>query len=162
MQLISRHMLRQGLHCVEVLPEAQQQVNREIQQRLQGTVWLSGCDSWYLTTADAAAAPDGGHTDTPDSSAGSSVGDSRQQGGAGSRDNGSSAGSSGRGGGRGQRSGGIVLWPGLCVEFWWRTLWPIAAHWRATKAVGAAAVGDGAGVADGGKTAGVADAKKGL
>jgi hypothetical protein len=21
------------------------------------------------------------------------------------------------------------MWPGLCAEFWWRTLWPVAGDW---------------------------------
>jgi hypothetical protein len=39
---------RRGLRAVEVKPEAQAAFNDEMQQRLQGTVWLSGCSSWYL------------------------------------------------------------------------------------------------------------------
>lgn len=39
---------RGGLRSVEVRPEAQQAYNAELQRRLAGTVWASGCRSWYL------------------------------------------------------------------------------------------------------------------
>ena len=43
------HMMRRrNLQVVEVLPEIQEQYNEEVQQRMQGTVWASGCSSWYL------------------------------------------------------------------------------------------------------------------
>jgi cation diffusion facilitator CzcD-associated flavoprotein CzcO len=41
-------MERRKLQTVEVSPEAQKTFNMEIQQRMQGTVWNSGCASWYL------------------------------------------------------------------------------------------------------------------
>ncbi len=41
-------MERRGVKTVEVRPEVQQAYNDAIQRRLQGTVWLSGCKSWYL------------------------------------------------------------------------------------------------------------------
>jgi cation diffusion facilitator CzcD-associated flavoprotein CzcO len=37
-----------GLHSVDVKPEVQDAYNRELQHRLKGTVWSSGCRSWYL------------------------------------------------------------------------------------------------------------------
>jgi cation diffusion facilitator CzcD-associated flavoprotein CzcO len=40
---------QQGLHSVEVLPQVQAAYNRALQRRLHGTVWDSGCKSWYLT-----------------------------------------------------------------------------------------------------------------
>ncbi len=43
-----RLMDRQRIHAVEVRPEAQAAFNDEVQQRMQGTVWVSGCASWYL------------------------------------------------------------------------------------------------------------------
>jgi cyclohexanone monooxygenase len=39
----------QGLHSLEIKPEVQADYNREVQHRLHGTVWSSGCKSWYLT-----------------------------------------------------------------------------------------------------------------
>ncbi|MBV9258769.1 MAG: hypothetical protein JO215_12215 [Ktedonobacteraceae bacterium] len=41
-------MNRRHLQTVEVLPEVQDAFNRELQERMQGTVWTSGCASWYL------------------------------------------------------------------------------------------------------------------
>jgi hypothetical protein len=41
-------MDRQKLRAVEVRREAQEAFNAELQQRMQGTVWMSGCASWYL------------------------------------------------------------------------------------------------------------------
>ncbi len=38
----------QHLQTVEVLPAIQEAFNTEMQQRMQGTVWASGCASWYL------------------------------------------------------------------------------------------------------------------
>ncbi len=44
-----RKMDRYGLETVEVRPEVQAAYNKEIQRRLEGTVWNSGgCVSWYL------------------------------------------------------------------------------------------------------------------
>jgi cation diffusion facilitator CzcD-associated flavoprotein CzcO len=43
-----RTLARQNAGIVEVQPQAQAAYNAEIQQRLQGTVWQSGCASWYL------------------------------------------------------------------------------------------------------------------
>jgi cyclohexanone monooxygenase len=42
-------MERHNWRTVEVRPEAQAGFNAEIQQRMQGTVWSAGCQSWYLT-----------------------------------------------------------------------------------------------------------------
>ncbi|MBO0783992.1 MAG: 4-hydroxyacetophenone monooxygenase, partial [Ktedonobacteraceae bacterium] len=39
---------RRKLSAVEVRPEFQEAFNKEMQQRLRGTVWSSGCSSWYL------------------------------------------------------------------------------------------------------------------
>lgn len=41
-------MQRQQVQAVEVRPEVQNSYNEQIQHRLQGTVWNSGCRSWYL------------------------------------------------------------------------------------------------------------------
>jgi hypothetical protein len=41
-------MERRGVDVVDVRPETQAAYNDELQRRLQGTVWLSGCASWYL------------------------------------------------------------------------------------------------------------------
>lgn len=116
-QLICDHMLPSGSQCVEVSQAAQQAFNKGLQERLQRSVWLSGCSSWYLDSPkqaesaseaaviagnDSAAAHDKVHA-LPDSDKHSSSNNSS---------------SSGRMGGN---SGGFALWPGLCAEFWWRT-----------------------------------------
>ncbi|MHB8599453.1 MAG: hypothetical protein ACYDER_21905 [Ktedonobacteraceae bacterium] len=41
-------MKRRLLQTVEVQPVIQDTFNTEMQQRMQGTVWTSGCASWYL------------------------------------------------------------------------------------------------------------------
>jgi cation diffusion facilitator CzcD-associated flavoprotein CzcO len=44
-----REMRARGAKTIEVRPEAQEGYNREIQKRLENTVWNSGgCSSWYL------------------------------------------------------------------------------------------------------------------
>jgi len=43
-----RHLERTGARTVEPRPEAQAAWNDDIQRRMQGTVWTSGCASWYL------------------------------------------------------------------------------------------------------------------
>lgn len=43
-----RTMEKRRAQTVEVLPESQERFNDELQHRLQGTVWASGCKSWYL------------------------------------------------------------------------------------------------------------------
>lgn len=43
-----RQMERRGVQAVEVRLDAQKSFNEEIQRRMQGTVWTSGCASWYL------------------------------------------------------------------------------------------------------------------
>lgn len=43
-----RQMRRNGWASVEVEASAQASYNRELQARSQGTVWTSGCSSWYL------------------------------------------------------------------------------------------------------------------
>lgn len=43
-----RIMDRQRLQAVEVRPEAQKGFNDELQRRMRGTVWATGCASWYL------------------------------------------------------------------------------------------------------------------
>jgi cation diffusion facilitator CzcD-associated flavoprotein CzcO len=44
-----RTMRARGLKLVNLEPEAQKRYNARIQKRLEGTVWSSGCMSWYLT-----------------------------------------------------------------------------------------------------------------
>lgn len=39
---------KNGWHSVDVKPEVQARYNAKIQRKLQGTVWASGCTSWYL------------------------------------------------------------------------------------------------------------------
>lgn len=41
-------MDRRHLQSIEVRPEMQEAFNMEMQQRMRGTVWTSGCSSWYL------------------------------------------------------------------------------------------------------------------
>ena len=43
-----RTLQRDRLHSLEVLPQRQAAYNLRLQQRLAGTVWNSGCKSWYL------------------------------------------------------------------------------------------------------------------
>ena len=43
-----RVMERRNLEVVEVRPEVQEAFDAEMQQSMQGTVWVSGCTSWYL------------------------------------------------------------------------------------------------------------------
>ncbi len=43
-----RTMRRCDLRAVEVRAEAQAAYNAEMQRRMHGTVWTSGCASWYL------------------------------------------------------------------------------------------------------------------
>jgi cation diffusion facilitator CzcD-associated flavoprotein CzcO len=41
-------MQKRNLRTIEVKVEAQDAFNTELQRRMQGTVWASGCVSWYL------------------------------------------------------------------------------------------------------------------
>jgi cation diffusion facilitator CzcD-associated flavoprotein CzcO len=43
-----RTMDADGLATVEVRPEAQDAYNRQLERQMEGTVWSSGCMSWYL------------------------------------------------------------------------------------------------------------------
>lgn len=43
-----RTMAQRGCDVLEVRPEAVADYNRELDQRLAGTVWNSGCSSWYF------------------------------------------------------------------------------------------------------------------
>ncbi len=43
-----RLMRQHGIQAVEPRAEVQAAYNEEIQRRMQGTVWTSGCASWYL------------------------------------------------------------------------------------------------------------------
>jgi cation diffusion facilitator CzcD-associated flavoprotein CzcO len=43
-----RTIRAQNLHSVEVRHEVQRDWNADLQRRLQGTVWSTGCKSWYL------------------------------------------------------------------------------------------------------------------
>src|SRR3954470_24423469 len=42
-----RAMRARGADVVEVRPEVEAQFHREVQRRMQGTVWNTGCVSWY-------------------------------------------------------------------------------------------------------------------
>lgn len=43
-----RMMDQRQMHTVEIREEAQEAFNNELQRKLQNTVWMSGCASWYL------------------------------------------------------------------------------------------------------------------
>jgi cation diffusion facilitator CzcD-associated flavoprotein CzcO len=43
-----RKMKKRHLQAVEVRSEVQEAYNAEVQKRMQGTIWMSGCKSWYL------------------------------------------------------------------------------------------------------------------
>ncbi len=42
-------MVKQDIKSIEVKRDVQDTFNREIQKKLEGTVWQSGCKSWYVT-----------------------------------------------------------------------------------------------------------------
>jgi cation diffusion facilitator CzcD-associated flavoprotein CzcO len=46
-----KQVLQRDLHSVEVKAEVQQAFNAELRKRMKGTVWSSGCKSWYLDQA---------------------------------------------------------------------------------------------------------------
>lgn len=74
-RLLRSQMLIKGHSFLEVLPAAQDKFNRELQQRLQRTVWLvPGCKSWYLSGFKAAPEnPASGTTSSAAGSGGSAV-----------------------------------------------------------------------------------------
>jgi cation diffusion facilitator CzcD-associated flavoprotein CzcO len=43
-----RHMGARGAETIEIRPEAQERFNADVDARMQGTVWNTGCASWYL------------------------------------------------------------------------------------------------------------------
>jgi cation diffusion facilitator CzcD-associated flavoprotein CzcO len=43
-----RELRRNGHRTVEVRPDVQERYNRDVQRRMKGTVWSTGCKSWYL------------------------------------------------------------------------------------------------------------------
>ena len=42
-----REMNERGADVVEVRPEVEARFHAEVQRRMQGTVWNTGCTSWY-------------------------------------------------------------------------------------------------------------------
>jgi hypothetical protein len=42
-------MRQQHAQSVEVRADVQEAFEQEMQRRMQGTVWTSGCNSWYLS-----------------------------------------------------------------------------------------------------------------
>ena len=42
-------MLKQHIKSIDVRKDVQTKFNEEIQKKLEGTIWLSGCKSWYLS-----------------------------------------------------------------------------------------------------------------
>jgi cation diffusion facilitator CzcD-associated flavoprotein CzcO len=55
-----QHMRRHGAETIEVRAEVQGRYNAELERRLEGTVWNTGCASWYLdrTGRNSTAWPD--------------------------------------------------------------------------------------------------------
>jgi hypothetical protein len=43
-----RQMDERGAHAVEVRPDAIERYNEDLQKQLDGTVWNTGCASWYV------------------------------------------------------------------------------------------------------------------
>ncbi|UUZ47988.1 hypothetical protein LP420_33905 [Massilia sp. B-10] len=43
-----RTIREQNLHSVDVKDEVQRDYNANLRKRLQGTIWSTGCKSWYL------------------------------------------------------------------------------------------------------------------
>ena len=41
------HLKQQSAHTLEVRAEVQEGYNRRLQERLGGSVWSTGCKSWY-------------------------------------------------------------------------------------------------------------------
>ncbi|MCB0508913.1 MAG: NAD(P)/FAD-dependent oxidoreductase [Bacteroidetes bacterium] len=44
-----KKMINQNIKSIEVRKDVQTKFNEEIQKKLEGTIWLSGCKSWYLS-----------------------------------------------------------------------------------------------------------------
>lgn len=44
-----KKMTNQGIKSIDVRKDVQTKFNEEIQKKLVGTIWLSGCKSWYLS-----------------------------------------------------------------------------------------------------------------
>ncbi|MFN8261024.1 MAG: NAD(P)/FAD-dependent oxidoreductase [Chitinophagales bacterium] len=42
-------MIKQNIKSIDVRKDVQTKFNEEIQKKLEGTIWLSGCKSWYLS-----------------------------------------------------------------------------------------------------------------
>jgi cation diffusion facilitator CzcD-associated flavoprotein CzcO len=55
-----KHMREHGAATIEVRPEVQERYNAALERRLEGTVWNTGCASWYLdrTGRNSTAWPD--------------------------------------------------------------------------------------------------------
>jgi cation diffusion facilitator CzcD-associated flavoprotein CzcO len=55
-----QHMRARGAQTIEVTREAQDRYNAELERGLEGTVWNTGCASWYLdrTGRNSTAWPD--------------------------------------------------------------------------------------------------------
>ena len=54
------HMREHGAETIEVRPEVQERYNAALERQLEGTVWNTGCASWYLdrTGRNSTAWPD--------------------------------------------------------------------------------------------------------
>jgi hypothetical protein len=46
-----RFMRRRGITAIEPTAEAQRRYNERIDAKMAGTVWVTGCESWYLDAA---------------------------------------------------------------------------------------------------------------
>lgn len=42
------HMRRNNIHAIEPTPEAQRRDSADVDRKMEGTVWGTGCKSWYL------------------------------------------------------------------------------------------------------------------
>lgn len=103
-----------NFRCLEVRESSQRGFSHEAQNRLKGSVWLSGgCSSWYLPQNNNNSdnnLPLNGIEAAPilsnDDVAAAEVVDGSKV--------------------------ACVMWVGSCVEYWWRTLWPRKRDWAVT------------------------------
>jgi hypothetical protein len=148
-QLLRGQLQAKGHHWVEVTQQAQHTFNQELQRRLKGTVWLSGCKSWYLLNpAKGSSSSSGGISGGGTSGSGSDGSGTQQRSGDSGSNQGQSAAAAGAdassqvglqaagddSSGSDSSSGGVVMWPGLVSEFWQRTVRPVGKDWLSGKA----------------------------
>lgn len=132
-QVLRKHVLHKGHSWVEVTSEAQHTLTQELQSRLQSTVWVrGGCKSWYLTPLSHNSSSSNGSDNQGKDAVQSEDGIVRPEAVAAKADAPAGDGQEPKAGSSGGSSGGAVfsLWPGLCTEFWWRTLRPVERDWK--------------------------------